>query len=190
MSSRLVALGIQKGGTEMTFSNWLRKQYACDDAVAWTEGKTPQQAWDICKHGDWMFWLCEQMVGKEGWPTEVDILVARYVATADTVFAFAVRGRRASLTVLDTMMEVVRCPCEETKQTWNTARLAVPYFHNRVISDVAGDRSAWVAVDYVVELTGKGLTGEARKKAEAAASKHIADIAREYLWIGPIAGVR
>lgn len=41
--------------------NLLRELGACTDARAWVAGQTLDEAWDICKHGDWMAWLLRRM---------------------------------------------------------------------------------------------------------------------------------
>ena len=43
--------------TDTEFREWLRLRLACDEAIAWAEGLTPQEAWNICPRADWMLWL-------------------------------------------------------------------------------------------------------------------------------------
>jgi hypothetical protein len=50
---------------------------ACQGAVEWAgKYETLREAWAACARGDWMFSLCGQMIGKEGWPTHQAIVLA------------------------------------------------------------------------------------------------------------------
>jgi hypothetical protein len=50
---------------------------ACQEAVEWAgKYETLREAWAACARGDWMFSLCGQMIGKEGWPTHQAIVLA------------------------------------------------------------------------------------------------------------------
>jgi len=40
---------------------------ACSEAVFWTGGKTPAEAWGSCERADWMLRLCGRMAGADGW---------------------------------------------------------------------------------------------------------------------------
>ena len=42
----------------------LKKLKACSEAVDWAEGKTWEEMWTTCEHGDWMMWL----LGKLNFP--------------------------------------------------------------------------------------------------------------------------
>jgi hypothetical protein len=48
-----------------------------DEIVTWALNyKTLTKAWNDCIRGDWMFWLCCLMCGKDGWPTRQELVLA------------------------------------------------------------------------------------------------------------------
>lgn len=47
--------------TKQELQDQLKSLYACADAVAWTNDKTLEQAWKICKRGDWMLWYAAKV---------------------------------------------------------------------------------------------------------------------------------
>ncbi len=50
---------------ETTWIDKLREKNACKDAVVWAKRyPTIQEAWAVCKRGDWMIWLCRQFPAK------------------------------------------------------------------------------------------------------------------------------
>ena len=58
------------------FAQLLRKLGACEAARAWAKGKSLAEVWEQCERGDWLLWLCARMLGKEGWPTHPQIILA------------------------------------------------------------------------------------------------------------------
>ena len=60
----------------MTLTELLKSLYACEDAVVWRGNRDLKTAWAECERGDWMLWLCGKMVGKQGWPTHQDVVIA------------------------------------------------------------------------------------------------------------------
>lgn len=49
---------------------------ACKEACDWSRGMTLAQAWKQCERADWMLWLCGRMVGKPGWSTHQQVVLA------------------------------------------------------------------------------------------------------------------
>ena len=54
----------------------LRELRACEEAVVWVGERDLKRAWKECQRGDWMLWLCGEMLGKPGWPTRQEIVLA------------------------------------------------------------------------------------------------------------------
>jgi len=53
----------------------LVKLAARKEILEWARGKPLDQAWEECERADWMLWLCERMIGNEGWPTRQQIVL-------------------------------------------------------------------------------------------------------------------
>ena len=62
--------------TKTTCRSLLDSLGACDQAIECYGNMPLTEAWAICDRGDWMLWLAAQMVGKDGWPTKKDIVLA------------------------------------------------------------------------------------------------------------------
>ena len=58
------------------FSNLLSSLSACHEASEWAGGKDLKTVWETCERGDWLLWLCVRMIGKEGWPSRQDVVLA------------------------------------------------------------------------------------------------------------------
>src|SRR5271166_325417 len=59
-----------------TFSELLLSLRACLEAKEWALGKDLKTVWETCERGDWLLWLCGRMAGKEGWPSQQDVVLA------------------------------------------------------------------------------------------------------------------
>ena len=46
------------------FHELLIELEACDEAVAWCEGKSLQEAWETATNPDWMLWLSQKVANK------------------------------------------------------------------------------------------------------------------------------
>ena len=66
---------------------------ACPEAVAWVADRDLTTAWRECERADWMVWLCGKMLGKTGWPTRQQIVLAA-CACAETSLRFVATGDR------------------------------------------------------------------------------------------------
>ena len=58
------------------FDSLLKSLGACGEARTWAKGKDFAEVWTTCERGDWLLWLCGSMIGKEGWPTHQQIVLA------------------------------------------------------------------------------------------------------------------
>ena len=54
----------------------LQRLNACKEARNWADGKSLEEAWNTCERGDWMLWLCGKMIGKTGWPSRQELVLA------------------------------------------------------------------------------------------------------------------
>lgn len=54
----------------------LNKLDACQRAVRWVGDRDLARTWEECERGDWLLWLAGRMVGKEGWPTHQQVVLA------------------------------------------------------------------------------------------------------------------
>lgn len=53
----------------------LKKLGACNEAIAFANGKELAEAWATCERPDWMMWLCANMMRKRGWPTHQQVVL-------------------------------------------------------------------------------------------------------------------
>ncbi|HET7150855.1 MAG TPA: hypothetical protein VFI60_05555 [Candidatus Acidoferrum sp.] len=53
----------------------LVKLGACNEAIAFANGKELAEAWATCERPDWMMWLCANMLRKRGWPTRQQVVL-------------------------------------------------------------------------------------------------------------------
>ncbi len=58
----------------MKFSEWLRKEGACDSAVAWVGSKSFESAWTECVESGWMSWAVYQL-GHRGLVAEEALVI-------------------------------------------------------------------------------------------------------------------
>jgi hypothetical protein len=56
-----------------TFSDYLKKINACNDAVKWVGTRTVSRAWADCERADWMIWLLWKKIGSPGWPDKKQV---------------------------------------------------------------------------------------------------------------------
>src|ERR1700678_1155317 len=91
--------------------NWQRKLVAlgaCSEAVQWAkEYKTFAEAWQACERGDWLLWLTAKMIGKPGWPTHQQIVVAA-CDCAETALRFVPKGEDRPRVAIETTRKWAR----------------------------------------------------------------------------------
>ena len=73
-----------------TGADKLRALNACAEAVEWIGERTPARAWADCERGDWLLWICGKMLGKPGWPTRQELVLAA-CACAETAHKYWVK---------------------------------------------------------------------------------------------------
>ena len=64
---------------------------ACSEAVKWVGDRTYAKAWRDCQRGDWLLWITARMIGKRGWPTHQQVVLAA-CACAETALKYAPAG--------------------------------------------------------------------------------------------------
>lgn len=62
--------------TKKQFSALLRELGACYNAKKWAENKTSHVVWTTCERADWLLWLVSITIGKPGWPTHQQVVLA------------------------------------------------------------------------------------------------------------------
>jgi len=62
--------------TNGTLKKLLRELHACEAAVEWVGKRDLSAAWLECDRADWMLWLCATMIGKPGWPSGQQLVLA------------------------------------------------------------------------------------------------------------------
>jgi hypothetical protein len=53
-----------------------RRSWYWESVTRELQGKTLRQMWDTCERGDWLLWFCAHMIGKSGWPTHEQLVLA------------------------------------------------------------------------------------------------------------------
>ena len=173
---------------ESTF-RFLKNLGACRGILDFVKGKTLEEAWATCKRADWMFRLCEKMEGEKGWPTESDILIARYAATVDIILAFTDDDKEdKAFKALLAMLEYAYNPTKKNIFAWHDARNIIwdiiikgayekdskeEYYILRAVAQLTSDAAVWSA-------------GLFRFDDWKELNEYMSDICREYLWIGEI----
>ena len=66
----------------------LQKLCACPEAIEWVGDRTLQQAFNDCERADWMLWLAARMIGKPGWPTHQQVVLAACVCAESVLDIF------------------------------------------------------------------------------------------------------
>ena len=66
------------------FQTLLSRLNVCQEARLWVGGMSLAAAWAASEHPDWMLSLAARMVGREGWPTQQQLVLAA-CAVAETV---------------------------------------------------------------------------------------------------------
>jgi len=74
------------------FMQLLKSLGACEEARLWARRKTLKKVWESCERGDWLLWLCARMIGKPGWPTHQEIVLAA-CDCAETALQYVKKGK-------------------------------------------------------------------------------------------------
>ena len=167
------------------FSILLDSLRACPEAKKWARGKDDlKTVWETCERGDWLLWLCGQMVGAEGWPTRQEVVLAacdcaetalRYVEPGETRPAECIRVVRAWAEGKATIKQVR----EARRAAAYTAYAAAAY------TAYAADAAAYA---YAAEAAYAAAAYYAAAAARKKALKHCADLVRARITIGAMRG--
>ena len=79
----------------MTYQELLRELQACDAARVQAGDRDMETVLRTCQRADWLLWLYGRMVGKKGWPTHQQVVLAA-CACAATAVKFARPEDRAA----------------------------------------------------------------------------------------------
>jgi hypothetical protein len=80
----------------------LKKLSACGEAGRFVGSQSLAEAWKNCKRADWMLWLCGKMVGRDGWPTRKQVVLAA-CACAETSLKFVKEGELRPAKAIETV---------------------------------------------------------------------------------------
>jgi hypothetical protein len=138
------------------FDALLKSLGACADARTWAKGKNFAEVWTTCERGNWLLWLCGRMIGKEGWPTRQQVVLAA-CDCAELALVHVRKGEDRPRIAVETARKWARG--EATLEEVATAR--------RAAADAAADAAAADAAAYAA----------ARIKSQL----ETADICREIL---------
>ena len=67
---------MQRSMNAKQFSELLIELGACGEACYWAAGKSLATVWQTCRRGDWLLWLLAEQIGKPGWPTHKQLVLA------------------------------------------------------------------------------------------------------------------
>jgi len=87
---------------------------ACQEAIAWVEGKSLAVAWAECPRADWLLWLAGRMVGQAGWPDKPAVVRCAALC-AETVLAFIPANETRPRAAIDATLAWVDNPTIENK---------------------------------------------------------------------------
>jgi hypothetical protein len=73
------------------YQDLLAKLGACTEARHEADGKGLAEVWSTCQRGNWLLWLTARMIGKPGWPTHQQVVLAA-CACAETALKFVPKG--------------------------------------------------------------------------------------------------
>jgi hypothetical protein len=89
------------------FAKLLNKLNACQEAVTWAKGKSLAEVWETCERADWMLWLCGKMIGKQGWPTRRELVLAA-CDCAETALKYVPKGEERPAKAIETARKWAR----------------------------------------------------------------------------------
>ena len=137
---------------------------ACMDAIDWCQlYDSLEDAWQVCKRGDWMLWLLEKVAGKPESKSR-KLLVLTVCQCARLALPYVIEGDKRPLRVIETVEAWAR---GENGVTLDDMRHAYAYAaHAAVVAAYATYATDATDATYVA--------------ARLSALRHCADIVREF----------
>ena len=80
---------------------------ASEKARAWMGERDLATAWSECERVDWLLWLASRMIGREGWPSHQDIVIAA-CACAETALVHVPQGEERPRIAIETTRKWAR----------------------------------------------------------------------------------
>jgi len=177
-----------------------------------SEGKSFREMWDTSERGDWLLWFCAHMIGKRGWPTHEQLILAacqcarlalKHVKSSETRPLKAIEATEAWARGQATMEEVrnasraanelqhpdsAYCVAQAAHDAaWSVVVYAKEdgrcFDFAHTISSTAS-RAAWASGYAVWEAGGVGATlGRSRDDAKKTTLRDCAEIVRRMLSV-------
>ena len=154
----------------------LRSLGACEEARREAQGKGLGEVWSTCKRGDWLLWLVAQMIGKEGWPTHQQVVLAA-CACAETALKYVPAGEKRPAEAI----RVAREWCEDRATLDEVRDAAHAAYAVAAYADAAYADAAYAA--YAAAYAAYAVAAYAVADAAHAAYASDADIVRSLLTV-------
>ena len=160
---------------------------ACEEALEWVDDNSlndPQTAWDMCPDARWLIWVVEPHLGKPGWPTRRELVLAA-CDCAETVAHLVPEDEDRLWGVLATVRRWARGKatareCEKAADKAKSAAVSTSYYDAHATRNVlAAYHAAYAAMRAAKAIEHSG--GDYQK-----ALAYLADIVRKRLYIGRV----
>jgi hypothetical protein len=145
------------------FRKLLVFQGACVEALAWSKGKSLKTVWETCERGDWMLWLTAKMIGKVGWPSHQQVVLAA-CDCAETALVYVPAGEERPKKCIEVVRKWTRgeATLTEVQQARNAAAAAA------AAADAAADAAAAYAAYAAAAYAAAAYADAAAAAADAA----------------------
>jgi hypothetical protein len=123
---------------------------ACSEAYRWSQGKDLHQIWTTCERGDWLLWLAGHMIGRRGWHSRQQVVLAA-CACAETALKFVKPGEDRPRQTIETARAWVRgeASIEDVRRAAAAAYAAAAAdaaaYADAAATDAATDAAAYAA---------------------------------------------
>ena len=71
-----ICLGLGIPSYYLISESCARSSWYWEEVRSEVEGKDLREMWDTCERGDWLLWFAAHMIGKDGWPTHQQLVLA------------------------------------------------------------------------------------------------------------------
>ena len=173
----------------------LVKLGACNEAIAFANGKELAEAWATCERPDWMMWLCVKMMRKRGWPTHQQVVLCACDCAETVLPIFEGKYPKDSRprTAIETARKWVNgeASLEEVRDAANAAYTAANAAHAAAYTAAhAAAYTAYTAVAYTAYTAVAAADAAAHASADviylgalSSKRKELADLIRMKLAI-------
>lgn len=153
----------------MKFQDYLKSLNACNNAVAWTNGKGLKKSWATCKRADWMLWGLAKMIDKPGWPTHQEIVLLACWCARKAQKYWKYKTDERPINAIKAAEKWAKNPINKNKEIVYTAAYAAAYAAANAAAYAAA-YAAYAAADAADAATNAAYAAHAAANAANAAA--------------------